>query len=101
MFYLRFVLKFSLQFLFVFIANIAHSGTCTGSSNCTACTTCNYCAHCNDGGGSCGVCGGGYDSEGGFGSGSNEKSSGNIFWGIVKWILIIGGVIVILSFLRK
>lgn len=32
---------------------------CTGSANCSACTTCSGCKYCNQGGGSCGVCGGG------------------------------------------
>jgi hypothetical protein len=97
----KYLFRVSIYVLFIFNTQLTYSGTCTGSSNCTACKTCNYCAHCNEGGGSCGVCGGGYDTHYGYSATSPEKSSGNIFWGIVKWILIIGGIIVVLSFLRK
>lgn len=40
---------------------VSKEGRCTGSSYCTACRNCSRCRHCS-GGGSCGVCSGGYRS---------------------------------------
>ncbi|PZR26435.1 MAG: hypothetical protein DI535_14285 [Citrobacter freundii] len=37
----------------------AIAGRCTGKANCMACTNCSSCRYCNEGGGSCGKCGGG------------------------------------------
>jgi uncharacterized protein YgiM (DUF1202 family) len=46
--------------IFFSVYNIAAAQRrCTGSVNCGACTTCSGCKYCNEGGGSCGVCGGG------------------------------------------